>query len=154
MDRADAEHRDHVLRAYLAGRNWDKTRELQLVRELVSHSAELLPEFPLLVEHEWELCPGHSAGGKGDLVFYDGQRAFAVVEVKVVANAAGTASNRRRRVECQGRKYAAGLESRFPSSTVLALVYTDDGANPGLRPADERRPGRVLGSEGPLPSIQ
>ncbi len=150
MDRADAEHRDRVLRDYFEARNWDENGEFSLVRELVARSSELLPEYPLVVDHEWEVRPGSTAGGRGDLIFFDGDHGFAVVEVKVVEGAAGSRTSRRNKVERQSLRYAEALGERYPGASVRALVFSDDGLYTGLRPAAVRRRGRVLGGDGPL----
>ena len=57
---AEAQRRDQVLRAYLAGFDWDLTGETALRRHLVLNSAQLLPDFPLLIGLEWSARSGHA----------------------------------------------------------------------------------------------
>jgi len=45
-------------------------------------STQLLPDYPYVIEDEWEVEPGRTDRGRGDLVFTDGAGCFAVVEVK------------------------------------------------------------------------
>ncbi len=80
MTRDEAAHRDRVLKAYFAGRDWDESPEFVLKREFVLRSLEFLPEYPLAWDDEWEVEPGQSDEGKGDLVLTDGTGRFAVVE--------------------------------------------------------------------------
>jgi len=95
------------------GRDWDDNGEFSLKRKLVT--GDYLPEFPFLVDDEWEYMPGRTDMGRGDLVFTDGEGNFAVVEVKWVDG--GTAGGRgttrraakrkkRRKVEDQALNYA------------------------------------------------
>lgn len=139
MDRAEAERRDRVLRAYFEGRDWDEAIEAKLARELVLGSAQVLPDFPFVVDYEWEEVPGRSQDGKGDLLFTDGAGNFAVVEVKSILGS-GQNTNRRTKVETQADRYLRVARSRY-GETVRAFVYTDDPVYPGLRPPATRSPG-------------
>lgn len=144
MDIAEIEQRDRVLRSYFRGRDWDRSVEFALARELVLHSERLLPGFPYLVDHEWEAVPGSTTFGRGDLVFANGRGHYAVVEVKTVEGS-GKRTNRRTHVEEQAVRYAAVWEERHPGSKVAAYVYTDDYLYPGLRSAQgPRARGRVV----------
>jgi hypothetical protein len=75
--------------------------EYQLKRSFVSSSLTLLPEYPLLIDDEWEVRANRSDLGKGDLLFSsrDG-RYVAVVEVKA------SSSKSPEVVKDQARKYA------------------------------------------------
>jgi len=139
MDDSEAVRRDQVLRAYFEGRDWDEGAEARLTRELVLHSAEVLPDYPYLVDHEWEEVPGRSQDGRGDLLFSDGQGAFAVVELKSILGS-GKNTNRRTAVEKQARRYHAAAVERF-GARVAVFVYTDDPMCPGLRSPEDRSPG-------------
>ena len=145
MDGAEVERRDQVVRAYFRGRDWDKGAEFGLARELVLNSAAMLPDFPFLIDHEWEVVPGSTTFGRGDLIFTDGRGRFAVVEVKTIEGS-GSRTNRRTKVEEQAIRYAREWRNRFPDALVSAFVYTDDYLFPGLRSADApRQAGRVVG---------
>lgn len=87
------------------GRDWDEGVEPLLVRELVLASRELLPEYPDLVGHEWEPAPGRTSGGRGDLLFMDGQGAYAVVERKSILGS-GSNTSRRKGSNSPSRKVA------------------------------------------------
>jgi hypothetical protein len=124
--------RDGVLRAYLAGRDWDLDAEQGLRRSLVVRSAEWLGDYPFLVGVEWRAPDG----SPGDLLFFDGSTRFAVVEVKAL----GTRERTRPRgdVERQARSFAEAVAVLYPGAEVEPLVYTDDEARRGVGP---RAPG-------------
>ncbi|MSP54980.1 MAG: hypothetical protein EXR69_05155 [Myxococcales bacterium] len=118
IGRAEAERRDGVLRAYLAGCDWDLTGEASLRRHLVLHSATLLPDFPLLVGLEWSARTGHA----GDLLFFDGDRKLLAVEIKVTDKRAK--ARRLHKVEAQARDFARGAQVVFPWARVEGRIYT------------------------------
>lgn len=138
MDEAEAERRDRVLRSYFEGRDWDDAGEFALKRDFVRRSSELLPELPYLVDDEWEVSPGYTQAGKGDLVMTDGMGIFAAVEVKLIEGGAfgGSGSSTRRSrtrkrqtVRGQARRYARVLRVRFPDADeVRAYTWTNETA--------------------------
>lgn len=123
----EAQRRDVVLRSYLEGRDWDLDSEQELVRHLVCNSRALLPGWPLLVGYEWG-PPGET---RGDLLFYDGQSSFVVVEVKSLVK---EPNKRRNLVEKQARDAAERMEAVWPGAHVTALVYTEDERRSGGPP--------------------
>ncbi|EKU96948.1 hypothetical protein Lepto7375DRAFT_0878 [Leptolyngbya sp. PCC 7375] len=140
MNQSDIEHRDQVLRAYFAGRDWDVVGEYGLKRKLVLNSSQLLPNYPFLIDDEWECEPGQTNEGRGDFVFTDGKGRFAVVEVKyLVLNENGSAAGRkgstrrngntkkRRKVEGQASDYAEKLRAKLGNAqSVEAYYFTSD----------------------------
>jgi Holliday junction resolvase-like predicted endonuclease len=132
-------HRDRVMRAYFEGRDWDQNPEFQLKRQLVLEGASELSAFPYLLDDEWEVVPGATEGGRGDLLFGDGQGGYAVVEVKYMnplggGRTARTARNKKRKkVEEQARTYAEAVRRQHPGAEVRAFVLTDDWLSQGLR---------------------
>lgn len=116
MNEDDARHRDQVLRAYFAGRNWDNDPFFGLQREVVLRSAELLEQWPFVVDHLWRLEPGRP--GYGHLVFADGRGAFATVEV--LPDGAGAM----RAVKEQAVRHATHLARRH-AGRVHAWVYSE-----------------------------
>lgn len=82
MNIQEIKHRNFVLRSYFEGRNWDLNSEYIIKQRLVLDSDRLLPQYPYVVEDEWEVTPDRSNEGKGDLVFTDASGCFAVIEVK------------------------------------------------------------------------
>ena len=125
---AEAVRRDGVLRAYLAGCDWDLSGEAVLRRHLVLHSAALLPEFPLLVGLEWSARVGHA----GDLLFFDGERCLLAVEVKVTDKRAK--ARRLHKVETQARDFARGAQGVHPWARVEGRIYTSEEHARGLPP--------------------
>lgn len=77
-----------------------------------------------MFEREWTPADG----GKGDLVFTDGQGLFAVVEVKHI-NTSISKNNRRRKrnlVRAQAQKYGQALATEHRNAdVVIAGVYTE-----------------------------
>lgn len=133
MDRVEAQDRDNVLRAFFEGKRWDHNHEFVLKRALVRRSPELLPAFPFLVEDEWEVSPGRTDQGRGDLIFTDGEGAFAVVEVKYIdidrsgRTARTKRTHSRSKVRDQACAYAMEALRRFQTEGgVLALIYTNE----------------------------
>jgi hypothetical protein len=106
------ELRDKVLRDFFVGKTWDQNPEFELMRDFVLNSSKLLPNYPFLFEHEWEVVSGESSHGKGDLVFTDGKNAFAVVEMKHVdlLQRKERRREKRRKVEEQAKTYT----EKFP----------------------------------------
>ncbi|MGB3138703.1 MAG: hypothetical protein WBB18_17975 [Nodosilinea sp.] len=115
MNKIEMQRRDQVLRAYFLGRDWDDNNELALKRDLVLRSQELLPNYPLLINDEWEVEPNRTQDGKGDLLFTDGAGCYAVVEVKWVdvdtsgSTARSSRTGKRSRVKKQAANYAQAL---------------------------------------------
>lgn len=128
IPREECHRRDAILRAYLLGRDWDLDAEQKLRRSLVLRSHEWLSAYPFLVGVEWRAPDG----SPGDLLFFDGQRRFAAVEVKALGSQART--KRRGDVERQARVFATAVRALYPESEATALVYTDDEATREVGP--------------------
>jgi hypothetical protein len=135
MDKYQIEYRNQVLRAYFRDRNWDKNDEYLLKQQLVKHSTTLLSEYPYLIEDEWEVEPGQSDKGKGDLVFASEHYRFAVVEIKYIdLKSTGHTSSTRRTAKRQAVKkqainYAATYAIRHLQN-VEAFTFTNENHLP------------------------
>ncbi len=129
MTLTEARRRDGILRAYIEGRDWELDGEQMLVRHLVCNSGKLLPDWPLLVGYEW----GPPGGTRGDLLFFDGEASFAVVEVKSLAK---TPNKKRNQVEKQAREAAERVSTPRRDAFVTPLVYTDDERQADVGPRD------------------
>lgn len=136
----DFTHRDHVMRAWFEGRDWDKNPEFLLKRRLVHERPAVLAPFPLLLDDEWEVVPGATNSGRGDLLFTDGQGAYAVVEVKSMPallggrTARGSRNKKRSGVREQALTYARAVFRIYPDAReVSAFTFTDDWMDAGLR---------------------
>lgn len=142
MNLSEIEHRNQVLRAYFEGRNWDNNGEYALKRQLVLSSHQLLPRYPYVIEDEWEVEPGRTDKGRGDLVFTDGKGHFAVVEVKwidiqnsdrVGVTRRGSNRKKRRKVEKQAGDYAEILSKKYDCiSHIEAYAFTNEQDCPQL----------------------
>jgi hypothetical protein len=88
---------------------------------------------------EWHVHSGLSQYGVGDLLFFNDQGDYLVMEVKWFSHSTGRTartSRRKKRLHVveQARWYAAAIwQTRSPRS-VLAYVFTNDPQDPGLRP--------------------
>jgi hypothetical protein len=137
MDKYQIEYRDRVLRAYIRDRNWDKNDEYLLKQQLVKHSTILLPEYPYLIEDEWEVETSQSDKGKGDLVFASEHSRFAVVEIKYIdLRSTGRTASRKRtakrqEVKKQAIDYAATYAMR-QLQNVEAFTFTNEKDLPCL----------------------
>ena len=137
MKQFDIEHRDQVLRAYFKGRNWDQAGEQELKQRFVLDSQTLLPDYPFVIDDEWEVNPGRTDEGRGDLVFTDGNGRFAVVEVKYIDltgdNRSGSKKTikksnqeKRKTVKEQAKTYAAHLLKKLDATaSVEAYFFTN-----------------------------
>jgi hypothetical protein len=142
MNENEIQHRDQVLRAYFKGRDWDSNEEYLLKQKLILRSDRLLPEYQYVIEDEWEVESGRVDRGCGDLVFTDGLRRFAVVEVKWIdfqseGKTARTKRNKKKNtVEEQAIKYAEIYEQKLPAinpyidNQVAAYIYTNEDDKP------------------------
>lgn len=127
--------RDHELRRpYLERPRCCACGEWSLKQSLVMDGAEELRSYPYLFLDEWEVVPGWSQCGKGDLVFTDGEGRFAVVEVKFIdrARTGKTVKTRRKnyrnKVWAQAREYAEALPRRHPELVVevIGFAFTNE----------------------------
>ena len=123
-------HRDKVLHCYFAGRDWDKNDEYVLKRKLVLNRDKLLPQYPYVIEDEWDVIDSRTNLGRGDLVFTDGTGCFAVVEVKWIDLDSGSrmgttkrTSNRqkRRKVEEQAIQYANNYRVKLSANKLIVV---------------------------------
>lgn len=140
VDQNQIQHRNQVLRAYFEGRNWDENNEYVLKRKLVLNSKQLIPNYPYVIEDEWEVEPGRTDKGRGDLIFTDGISCFAVIEVKWIdiesAGRNGSTkreSNRKKRrtVQDQAISYAniyakLALSKLATVKQVEAFMFTNE----------------------------
>lgn len=130
----DHQHRDRVLRSYFAGRDWDENPEFKLKRHLVLKGDPALADWPYVIDDEWEVWPGNTDQGRGDLLFSDGAGRFAVVEVKFIdlgrtgATARSKRTDSRGKVADQARVYAQALPTRYPDqvAAVAAFAFTNE----------------------------
>ncbi len=136
---SDYVHRDRVMRSWFDGRTWDSNAEFKLKRDLIREGLPELAPFPMLIDDEWEVLPGATNGGRGDLLFTDGAGAFAVVEVKWLPSLFGgrtarTSRNKKRgAVRSQAWTYGRDvLRNYSDAQTVTVFVFTNDPFRPGL----------------------
>lgn len=137
-----AAERDRVLRAYIGGRDWDANPEFRLIRALVKDGDPLLEGFPFLFDYEWEVEPGRSNGGRGDLIFTDGDGAFAIVEVKYIdtdrsgSTARAKRTGSRKLVLEQAVRYAAEFRRTAAGTGALVVAFTFTNEAPRLSRVD------------------
>lgn len=104
--------------------------ELLLQRQLIRNVNKLFP-YTILYAQEWEVYPGYSHLGKGDLVFKRPHfKEFLVVETKyLTTNSGKTARNRRRmgrkKVVKQALRYGRDFKKLHPNVKVEIATYTN-----------------------------
>jgi hypothetical protein len=127
-------HRDKVLHCYFAGRDWDENDEYTLKRKLVLNRDRLLPQYPYVIEDEWDVIDSRTDLGRGDLVFTDGIGCFAIIEVKWIdldglsrEGKTRRESNRqkRRKVEEQAIKYAHIYRDKLSADKLIVMKSTE-----------------------------
>lgn len=136
MDVEEARKRNRVLRAYFKGRDWDGQGEFQLKCALANEGHTVLAAYPYLVDDEWEVSPGQTNKGRGDLVFTDGHGHWATVETKWIDGGTDGGSGKtrrtskrtkRRKVEKQAIEYASLLKYfRDDVDHVEAFLHTNE----------------------------
>lgn len=133
MEPTEFEKRDTVMRAFFAGKDWDNNDEFKLKRSFVLRSRTLLPFHPFLIDDEWDVVPGRTNEGRGDLVFTDNRGSFAVVEVKFINNDRSGRTARSKRTDARGKvreqasRYASLLAAITPNHReVIAYAYTNE----------------------------
>jgi hypothetical protein len=138
-------HRDKVLDSYFAGRDWDENDEYTLKRKLVLNRDRLLPQYPYVIEDEWDVIDSRTDLGRGDLVFTDGTGCFAVVEVKWIDLDSGSRTGstkrtsnhkKRRKVEEQAIEYANNYRIKLSANELIdvksieAFYFTNECDKP------------------------
>ena len=129
----DVQHRNRVLRAYFAGRTWDKNPEFQLICDFINAPHNSHTAFPLVFDFEWEVAPGHPNEGRGDLLLTDGAGRFAVVEAKHIDARSGPTA-RVKRTKSRGHvreqavqyAWAVARDSDANANEVSAFVLTPE----------------------------
>lgn len=131
----EIKYRDSIIRPYILGRNWDSNEEFLLVQKVVKGEriGNYLKDYPFIYDYEWEVLPGLTNYGKGDLVFTDGKGNFLIVECKFIdLNDSGSTARtkrrkKRRHVEEQTPKYMMEFKSKHPNvKKVIGLGVTNE----------------------------
>lgn len=100
-----------------------------------------MPRYRYLIEDEWEVVSNRTDQGRGDLVFTDGDRAFATIEVKWIdlpdsnrnsSTVQVSRRKKRRKVEEQAAKYATlyAKKRNLCLEAVEAFIFTNDCDRP------------------------
>lgn len=130
---AEVRQRDKVFRNFIQGCTWDRGEEFGLVRDLLSLNCKLMAKLPYIYDYEWEVVPGHSNQGKGDLVLTDGRDSYLIVEMKWLTEASGktarTKRNKSRKdVVTQAIHYAKLFGNKYPDAKrIIPATYTNEG---------------------------
>lgn len=83
-------HRNNTIRNYIRNRTWDnhpkgKIIEFNLVRDVEKNLSIRKPglsKYQYIYDYEWDIVPGESHKGKGDLIFTNKMDSFLIVECK------------------------------------------------------------------------
>lgn len=98
--------------------NTNKLEEARLEKSLLDEPPVELLGFPYLCARDYD-----SAGGKGDLVFTDGQGLYAVIEVKHINKQGSNVTKKRRTVKAQARKYGQAFRADDAATVVVVAAY-------------------------------
>ena len=107
-------HREHVL-------------QKQVIRYQRKH-----PPFTQIYAQEWEVIPGYSQFGKGDLVFKrPAFEEYLVIETKYIRTESGKTAQRsrtrsRKKVVEQALRYGAIFKQLHPEALVEIATFTND----------------------------
>ena len=88
---------------------------------------ESLVKYCYVFDYEWEVVPGMSQYGVGDLVFTDGNENYLVMEVKQLSYGSGrnqcvARRKARRKVEKQAIKYTNSFRKLHPEAKSIIGV--------------------------------
>ncbi|MHA1124885.1 MAG: hypothetical protein ACTSO7_06555 [Candidatus Heimdallarchaeota archaeon] len=116
--------------------------ETVLMSFIVSHQKHIptLCDFPYLLEFEYEIIPGKSNLGRGDLLFSDGENNFLIVETKYLKkkttgktkNKNTTRRKQRRKAEKQVIEYSHDLKNKYPQAKTNSLIIYDETLEPPI----------------------
>ncbi len=91
-----------------------------------------LLKYRYILLYEWEIVPGMSQYGVGDLVFSDGNGNFAVMEVKHIISRSGKNQSvkrrkARRKVKEQTIKYMSVFKRKVPEAkSIIGIAVASD----------------------------
>ncbi|MFW9924337.1 MAG: hypothetical protein ACFFDW_13725 [Candidatus Thorarchaeota archaeon] len=99
-----------------------------------------LNKYPYIFAHEWEVNPGYSNFGIGDLVLADANGKLLVIEIKSLPESKNRTSKRRKtrkrqKVRCQVSYYHSCLQVKYPFMNIESCYLTNDfiACNPILQ---------------------
>lgn len=108
-------------------------QEVRIAKYIIDHLSELkiYRNYPYVYRYEYELIPGYSQYGKGDLILTDGIDAVLIVELKHINNGSGSTARTARRkakrkVEDQALRYAKNFKSSHPKIDVSFIAATNE----------------------------
>ncbi|MBN1328581.1 MAG: hypothetical protein JXA54_03820 [Candidatus Heimdallarchaeota archaeon] len=89
----------------------------------------VLAKYPYLLEFEYDVIPGRTDIGHGDLIFADGKNAFLIVETKYLTESSGktacaTRNRQRGKMEEQSSKYCYYFKITYPKADANYLIIT------------------------------
>ncbi len=104
-----------------------QTELLENSDKLTSSMAEVLVKYSYIFDYEWDVIPGMSQFGVGDLVFTDSNKNFLVMEVKKLSYGSGrnqcvARRKARRKVEEQTVKYMNAFRRKHPEAKSIIGV--------------------------------
>ena len=107
-------------------------REHILQEQVIRYQRNHPPFTQLYYAQEWEVIPGYSQFGKGDLVFKrPGFEEYLVIETKYIRTdsgktARGSRTKNRKKVVEQALRYGAIFKQRHPGAEVEIATFTND----------------------------
>ena len=107
--------------------------ETVLMAFIVKHQNEFseLVNYPYLLEFEYDVIPGRTDIGRGDLIFTDGVNNYLILETKFLTESTGDTARtarrkQRRRVEEQAPKYCHYFKIKYPKANANYHIITTE----------------------------
>ena len=107
--------------------------ETLLTAFFVRYQKKISPinKYPYIFRYEYEVNPGYSNHGKGDLIFTDGKNNFCIAEIKSLTIESGTnqcnkRTKKRKKVKWQERYYKSCFQRENPTANVESCHLTND----------------------------
>lgn len=118
ISKKEIKYRDKTIRKYIFARNWDNNPEFLLNKEVVLNLAirrPLLKNYKYVYDYEWEVIPGFSDKGKGDLILTDAKNHYLIIECK---------KKKPQEIRKQVLKYMRFFISKNPDVSVAGLAVS------------------------------
>ena len=92
---------------------------------------EIFRDYPFVTDYEYDLEPGMTNLGKGDLILTKGKNSYLIVEAKYLCNENGKTarrkrSSKRKKVNEQAERYLRLFHEKCPDTKAESFVLTND----------------------------
>lgn len=92
---------------------------------------ESIKDYPLVTDYEYDVEPGKTNSGRGDLILTDGENNYLIVEVKFLSENSGKTARTRRKTQKnkvyeQALNYKEKFQKKFPKAKVDCITLTNE----------------------------